>query len=136
MTPVGKTKTQGWEIGVRRTFPIKVNQAWDLMMTQPGLGIWLGHGVKADFKKGDTFKTDEGTKGEIRSYDEGSMVRLRWQPADWDFESVVQVRVQPAKTGATISFHHEKMQNGEQRQAMQRHWSGVLDQLGELIEKA
>ncbi|MCQ3930503.1 MAG: SRPBCC domain-containing protein [Chloroflexi bacterium] len=127
--PVGKTKGQGWEIGVRRTFPIATDAAWELLMTQPGLGIWLGHGVTGDFKKGDPFTTDEQTVGEIRSYVEGSMVRMRWQPKGWDFGSTLQMRVLPAKRGATISIHHEKLENGEQREQMQRHWSGVLDQL-------
>lgn len=133
MSPVGKTKTQGWEIGVRRTFPIKAEKAWEVLMTQPGLGYWLGHGVEPRFKPGDTFETKEGTIGEIRSYNQGSMVRMRWQPRDWDFNSVLQIRVQPAKTGATISFHHEKLENGEQRVAMREHWMDVMDKLGKLI---
>ena len=132
-TPVGKTKTQGWEIGVRRTFPISAGQAWKLLTTQPGLGYWLGSGIDANFKKGDTFTTKEGTYGEIRSYNDGSLIRMRWQPPDWDFESTLQIRVNPARTGATITVHHEKMQNGDQRAAMRAHWSEVLDKLGALI---
>lgn len=132
-TPVGKTKGQGWEIGVRRTFPITPQRAWELLMTPPGLAYWLGHSVELPFKKGATFETDEGTVGEVRSYSEGSLLRMRWQPPQWDFVSTLQLRVMPAKTGATISFHHEKLENGEQRQQMQRHWSEVLDRLGDLI---
>lgn len=133
-TLVGKTKTQGWEIGVSRTFPIKPDKAWKLMMTQPGLGYWMGTGISAEFKKGDTFKTKEGTEGEIRSYGEGDMVRMRWQPKSMDFASTLQVRVKPAKTGTTISFHHEKLETGDQREAMRLHWSSVMDNLGELFE--
>jgi uncharacterized protein YndB with AHSA1/START domain len=133
-TPVGKTKSQGWEIGVRRTFSISPRHAWELLMTQPGLGHWLGHGVKPDFAKGKSYKTDEGTTGEIRSYSEGSLIRLTWQPAKWDFASTLQIRVQPAKIGATISVHHEKLDDGERREAMRKHWSDALDKLGKLIE--
>lgn len=132
--PVGKTKGQGWEIGVRRTLPIRTDAAWELLMTSPGLGIWLGHGVTADFQKGNTFQTDEQTVGEIRGYDEGRLIRMRWQPQGWDFASTVQIRVLPAKRGATISIHHEKLANGEQREQMQRHWSAVLDQLELLVK--
>lgn len=134
MNPVGKTKRQGWEIGVRRTFPVAAYEAWNVLMTQPGLGCWLGHGVKPNFKKGDIFKTDEGTAGEIRSYSEGSLIRMRWQPREWDFASTVQIRVLPAKSGSTVSFHHEKLENGGQREQMRLHWSQVLDQLGELMK--
>ena len=58
---------------------------------------------------------------------------MRWQPLDWDFESTLQIRVKPAKTGATITFHHERMQNGEQRAAMHKRWSEVIDNLAQLI---
>lgn len=131
--PVGRTKTQGWEIGVSRTLPVSAEKAWKLLMTQPGLSYWLGTGVDPQFKKGDSFRTAEGTTGEIRSYNDGSLIRMRWQPPDWDFESTLQIRVKPAKTGATITFHHERMQNGEQRAAMHKRWSEVIDNLAQLI---
>jgi uncharacterized protein YndB with AHSA1/START domain len=131
---VGKTKSQGWEIGVRRTFPIKPEQAWELLMTQPGLGVWLGNGVEPPFKKGDTFTTEDGTQGEIRSSNEGNLVRMRWQPRKWDFESTLQLRVLPAKTGSTISFHHELLQDQRQREAMRDHWTNVMDKLADLIK--
>ena len=132
-TPVGKTKSQGWEIGVRRTFPIDAVQAWVLLMTQPGLGLWLRQGIESTFKKGVTYTTKEGTQGEIRSYTEGSLIRMTWQPHDWDFASTLQIRVLPAKTGTTISIHHERLQNGDQREAMRLHWSAVLDKLEGLM---
>ncbi|MCC7206353.1 MAG: SRPBCC domain-containing protein [Anaerolineae bacterium] len=135
-TPVGLTKTQGWEIGVRRTFPVSVEKAWRALMTQPGLGYWLGHGVGPSFKPGDAYRTQEGTTGFIRSYAEGSLIRLRWQPPEWDFASTLQIRVAPARTGATISIHHEKLQSAEQREAMRQHWRDVLAKLGQLIEGA
>lgn len=132
-TPVGKTKTQGWEIGVRRTFPVGSGKLWELLTTQPGLGYWLGHGVDMDFTKGDTYKTDENTTGDIRSFEAGSLIRMTWQPADWDFESTLQIRLTPVKKGTTLSFHHERLQNGEQREQMRTHWSGVMDRFASLL---
>lgn len=135
MAQVGKTKSQGWEIGVRRTFAISTHHAWELLTTQPGLGYWLGQGV-SNFQKGASYQTDAATTGEIRSYNEGSLIRLTWQPCDWNFSSTVQLRVLPAKKGATISIHHEKLDDGERRAKMQRHWSTVLDQLAKLIDES
>lgn len=132
--PTGKTKSQGWEIGVRRTLPISDERLWALLMTQPGLGYWLGHGVEPEFKKGMTFKTQEGTTGEIRSYSEGSLIRMRWQPHDAALASTLQIRVNPAKKGAALSFHHEKLLDADQREAMRAHWSGVIDKLEHLVK--
>lgn len=132
--PVGKTKAQGWEIGVRKTFPVGTGCLWDAIMTQPGLGYWLGHDVDADFKKGDTYKTAEGTTGDIRSFEAGSLIRLTWQPHDWDFASTLQIRVLAAKKGSILSIHHEKLQDGHQREAMRQHWSAVMEQFIKLLE--
>jgi uncharacterized protein YndB with AHSA1/START domain len=131
--PVGKTQTQGWEIGVRRTFPINVDQAWELLVTTPGIEYWIGEG-EIDFAKGERYEMEDGTCGEIRSYTEGSLIRMTWQPPQWDFASTLQIRVLSAKKGATISIHHEKLENGQQREQMRQHWSSVLDKLGKLIK--
>lgn len=134
-TTVGKTKGQGWEIGVRKTFPVGTGQLWEALTTQPGLGYWLGTGVEAaDFKKGDTYTTTEGTTGDIRSYEAGSLIRLTWQPIDLDAPSTLQIRVFPAKKGSTLSIHHEKLQDGEQREAMRQHWATVMEQFEQLLK--
>ncbi len=134
-TPVGKTKGQGWEIGVRRTFPVGTGRLWEALTTEPGLGYWLGTGVDADFKKGDTYQTKEGRTGDIRSFEAGSLIRLTWQPKDWSFASTLQIRVLPAKTGSTLSIHHEKLKDGAQREAMQQHWTMVMEQFAAMLAK-
>lgn len=133
-SPVGKTKTQGWEIGVRRTFTISPEHAWVILMSDAGLRAWLGTGLNAQFAKGNSFTTAEGIHGEIRSYSEGSLIRMRYQPKDWSFPSTLQVRVTPTKTGTAISFHHELLQSAEQREQMRQHWESVIAHLGRVIE--
>ena len=120
-TPTGKTKSQGWEIGIRRTMPIGIDKAWELLMTSPGLDYWLGAGVEPPFKNGEKYTTEEHTVGEIRSFVEGSLIRLTWQPQDWCFRSTLQIRLLPAAKGTTISIHHEKLHSGDQREAMRLH---------------
>lgn len=130
---VGQTKGQGWEIGVRKTFPVGTGRLWEALMTQPGLGYWLSNGVDSDFQKGGTYKTTEGTTGDIRSFEAGSLIRMTWQPKDWNFASTLQIRVIPAKKGSTLSIHHEKLQDADQREAMRQHWSVVMARFGDLL---
>jgi uncharacterized protein YndB with AHSA1/START domain len=132
--PIGKTKGQGWEIGVRKTFAVGTGRLWEALMTQPGLGYWLGSGVNAEFEKGDTYKTTEGTTGDIRSFEAGSLIRMTWQPQDTDLPSTLQIRVIPTKKGSTLSIHHEKLLNGEQREAMRQHWSSVIEKFQALLK--
>ena len=123
---VGKTKSQGWEIGVSRTLPVDPVKAWDMIMTALGLTPATPH-EKPVYKKGMSFKTEDKTHIEIRSYEQGNMIRIKWQPDGWDFQSTLQIRVTPAKTGTTISVHHEWLQNAEQREKMRLHWTSLLD---------
>ncbi|MBA3868386.1 MAG: SRPBCC domain-containing protein [Anaerolineae bacterium] len=131
--PVGKTKGQGWEIGVRKTFPVGTGHLWEALMTQPGLGYWLGSGVEANFQKGDMYKTSEGTAGEIRSFKAGSLIRLTWQPKGANSPSTLQIRVIAAQRGSTLSIHHEKLMDAQQREAMHQHWSVVIKQFEILL---
>ena len=134
MQPVGKTKDQGWEIGVRRTFLIPADQAWELIMTQPGLSIWFDDDPDLAFEKGAVFETIDGTVGHIVGFKEGSLLRMRWQPRDWDEASTLQIRVIPTGEKATISIHHERLADAEQRQKMKQHWDAVLDKIQSLLK--
>ena len=136
-TPVGKTQSAGWEVGVRKTFSVTPAHAWQSLITQPGLGYWLGHEVGLDFttelKKGTPFKTKEGTVGEIRSFVSGSMVRMRWHASGHKEASTLQIRVLPAGKKTTISIHHDKLENAGQRLEMKKHWMGVIGKIGHLL---
>jgi uncharacterized protein YndB with AHSA1/START domain len=125
-TPAGKTKSQGWEIGVSRTLPVPASRAWALVMAALGLPRAIVQ-ARREVEPGKVLNTKDKTQVEIRSYEPGSLLRMRWQPADWDFASTLQIRVRPAVTGTTISVHHEKLENGEQRAAMHARWTALLE---------
>ena len=125
--PTGKTKSQGWQVGVSRTLPVDEQAAWQKIVS--ALSLDWQDTAQADYKKGDTFVTAVGTQVEIRSYEHGALIRMKWQPKGWDNNSTLQVRVRPAKTGTTISVHHEWLQNAEQREAMLQHWTNLLEKL-------
>ncbi len=126
--PVGKTESQGWQIGVRRTMPVSETEAWQMIMSALGL-LWPEDPGEIQYKKGAALETDDGTQIEVRSYEHGSLIRMKWQPKDWDFKSTLQIRVLPAKTGTTISIHHEWLQNAEQREMMRVRWTTLLERL-------
>jgi len=135
--PVGLSKTQGWEIGVRRTLPLSAIELWTRLMTPPGLGEWLGEGVPLPLGVKQQFTTKAGIRKagircEMRSYEEGSLIRMRWQPSDWAEPSTLQVRLTLAKSGVTLSFHHEHLPDGDQREAMRAHWARVINRLAEI----
>jgi uncharacterized protein YndB with AHSA1/START domain len=112
--PVGKTASQGWQIGVRRTLPVSKPQAWRLMLAVLGLAEHAPADGAA-FPPGTTLDTDDGTRIEVRSSTPGSLLRMRWQPHDWETPSTLQIRVLPAKTGTTISISRVVAERGTAR---------------------
>lgn len=107
MSPTGKTKDAGWQIGVSRTVAKPVDDVWQLLTSERGVRIWLGGGVSLPTIKGASYTTDDGTTGQIRSY-RPNRIRLTWRPADWTYESTIQVAVAGDGAKASIRFHQER----------------------------
>ena len=124
---IGETKDAGWQVGLRRTVPHDADAVWALLLAPEGQRVWLG-GV-ADLEPGRPFAFEDGTRGEVRVHRPGSHVRLTWQPPELDEPSVVQVRVLPAKRGATLSFHQERLAGPQERAAMRERWERVAEAL-------
>jgi hypothetical protein len=125
--PVGQTAQSGFQVGVRKTLPFTADEMWSALLSPEGTSIWLGGQV--EITEGASFSLENGTAGAIRVYTPGSHVRLTWQPAGWERPSVVQVRVIPAKTGTTLSFHQEQLDGPATRAVMKKHWEDVIARL-------
>ncbi len=134
--PTGKTKDAGWQIGVSRTIAHPIDAVWDLLTRDEGIAIWLGRGARLGAGKGASYETDDGTRGEVRSFHHHDRVRLTWQPASWDHDSTVQVAVQGKGDRTLIRFHQERLADATEREQQRRHWSAVLDEIEDALESA
>lgn len=107
----GKTKDAGWQVGVRRTLPLEIAEAWDLLTSQPWLYRWSGLTV-----------LDPDDPG-VRSLTAQRVIRVRTQ------HSLVQLRMQSAATGTTVAFHEEHLPDNQTRTLRKHHWEQLLDDL-------
>jgi uncharacterized protein YndB with AHSA1/START domain len=128
-TDIGKTADAGYQIGVRRTVPASEERVWAALLSPAGLRVWLG-GV-AGLEEGARFSFPNGVTGQIRVHKPWSHLRLTWQRPDWETPSYVQVKVIPARTGTTLSFHQDHLGGPADRQAMKAHWERVIERLSE-----
>ena len=127
---IGKTKDVGFAAGVRRTFDIPPEQAWDDLFSAHGLAIWLGGIIEGAFTQGQSFRLNNGTSGKLTVFKPHSHIRMQWKKPEWENTAIVQVRVLPASQNkTTVSFHQEKLISSAQRQQMTAHWSYILEQL-------
>lgn len=130
MTPedeVGRTRDAGWQIGVSRTVDHPVERVWELLTSPAGTDLWLGHGVRLAHEAGGPYETDEGVRGETRSFRSLDRIRLTWQPEDWDHETTVQMVVSRAGADRTrLTFHQERMTSAQERERQRGHWRAVM----------
>ena len=130
--PVGLTKDAGWQIGVRRTVAMSVEDAWDLLFSDGGLKVWLGDPVNITFAKGEPYQLKDGTTGEIRVFKPLSHIRLTFDPPGAVRTSTIQVRVLANDGRCTIAFHQEHLSSAAERGQRRRFFQQAMDQLMEL----
>lgn len=121
----------GFQVGVRRGCDASVDEAWSLILSPGGLRVWLGGGGRIKVEAGRPFRLKDGTTGEFRVVRPGDVVRVRWQPPEWERPSTIQVRVLPRAGGrSAILFHQEGLPDAAAREAMRARWEAVLERLG------
>lgn len=135
MSPVGKTRDAGWEIGVSRVVHAAPEIVWDALTSAPGLHLWLGAGTRLPMEKGTPYETADGTVGEVRSHHPRDRIRLTMRAPDADHETTLQVTIRPGAHGTTIGFHQERLADADERERQRAHWKGVLDALEALLAR-
>ena len=125
--PVGKTKDAGWQIGVSITVHSPAGEVWDWLVSAEGLAIWLGSGIEFSGELGETYESEGGTRGELRSYRPLDRIRLTWQPSDWGHDSTVQIALDDKGDRTRIVFHQERLDDAEERATQRCHWKSVSD---------
>jgi uncharacterized protein YndB with AHSA1/START domain len=124
---VGQTVSAGFQVGVRRTFPISPEQVWSFLTSPEGIKLWLGNVSPLAFNEGEIFTSDEGISGQLRIVKPFKQLRLKWGKKDWEKPSTLQIRLlsnHPDRT--TISFHQENLDHPNTREQMKLYWENVL----------
>ena len=103
MTPVGKTKDAGWQIGVSRTVPLTRDGVWTRI---EDISTWLGE-----------------EPDDVRSFKPLDRIRIGWHG------TIVQVALADTSTGTRVTFHQDHLADAAERERQRDHWKGVADRL-------
>ncbi len=125
---VGQTKDAGFQIGVQKTIPINAAVLWDILTSGHGLSLWLGKDASLTLEKAGKASSVDWT-GEVRSIDPEKKLRLRLQQPNRP-ASTLQLYFMPSGDEKTsLRFHHEKLQDQEDRATMKLHWQQALNSI-------
>ncbi|TJY43844.1 SRPBCC domain-containing protein [Cohnella pontilimi] len=131
--PVGQTVSAGFQVGVRRTFPITVENAWNLITSTIGITTWLGELPAFSIQVGQQYLTEDGVSGNIRVVNQFQNIRLTWKKENWIKPTILQIRTIPNGDKTTLSFHQENLSDMNVREEMKLRWEEVLNKLSEII---
>lgn len=132
---IGKTIGAGFQFGIRKTFPVSAEKAWDFLFSKNGLNIWLGK-LKNELEINKEYETENGITVNVRVFKGNSHIRLNWKPKKWKNMSTVQIRVIGNQEKATIAIHQENLSNPEQRAEMKEYWNEIMEKIDTEIRKA
>jgi uncharacterized protein YndB with AHSA1/START domain len=130
---IGKTKSVGFEIGVRKTFPVSLENAWNFFFSTEGLETWLGKTEGGHLEVDEPYNTREGIQGKVRILKPLSHIRMSWKKKGWNNSSTLQVRLIKAKDKTTISFHQDNLADNNQRNEMKEYWDNVITKLSKIF---
>lgn len=125
----GSTVDADFQIGVQKTLPVDAAAVWGLVTSAEGAREWLGIDGPAPTKPGETIVNRDGDTFELRTIKEGDRIRLCRTDGKTGDKSTVQVTVVPNKTGASLHFHQEGLNDADHREEMRSHWKTVADKL-------
>lgn len=110
---------------VRRVLPGSTVVVWQSLVSPQGTAVWLGPGAVIA-GKGQTYMSDEGDAGVVRSYHPLEQLRLSWHSSAEDETSLVEVDLTPVAGGTRLRLWHEGLPP-VLRSTMQERWEHRLD---------
>ena len=125
---IGQTKNLGFQFGIRKTFPISLENAWDFLLSEKGVKIWIGE-LKNELEIKKNYETKNGISGLVRVLKPNSHIRLNWKRKNWNNMSIIQIRLIENKEKTTIAIHQEKLLNSKQRTEMKEYWNQVMNEI-------
>jgi activator of HSP90 ATPase len=127
---VGLTKKVGFQFSIIRTYAVSTDTAWDFLLSETGVSMWLGKMNFDDFELDKSFTTAEEIEGKITIFKADSHLRLAWKPAHWGNNSFIEIRVFEARGRAKVGLLHTHMMDVKQREEVKVYWSKIFEEMG------
>jgi uncharacterized protein YndB with AHSA1/START domain len=110
-------------VRVSRTISHPIDQVWQHLISPAGTQALLGSGVQLG-GKGESWRSDDGTHGVMRSYHPLEQIRVSWHSDEKAPASVVDVRLAAAGHDTRLELTHDHPTDHD---ALQRRWDAALD---------
>lgn len=73
----------GFQIGIRKTFAVSIETAWDFLFSEKGLAFLLGNIELESFCLDKPYKIKDALEGKIGTFNPFLNIRMTWRPVPW-----------------------------------------------------
>lgn len=132
---VKQPKDLGFQVSVRKTFSVSTETMWDFLLSEKGIGVWLGKINIDEFERQKAFTTEEGIEGKLTVFVPNCHLRLKWKPKIWLKFSTIELRVTNTKGRASVVFHQTGFFEIEKREELRIYWKSIVSKMNEALTK-
>jgi len=125
----GSGGSEGSSIEAHAVIPRPVADVWRVLAGPSGPEALLGPGATLG-RKGEPWRSEDGTHGVLRSYHPLEQVRFTWHADEHAPATMVQVDLAADGEGTRVSLRHDHLDAGADHEALRRRWSDGLERLG------
>ena len=115
-------------VHVTRTVPCSAEHVWECLITREGTEALLGPGAFLG-SKGETWRSEDGSHGVVRSYHPLEQLRVSWHGTEDAPPSLVDLHLVRDADGTRLDLVHERLHDGDDADGLRRRWDEALGRL-------
>lgn len=121
-----------YSITATKSLALPRKRVWKAVCSREGMRCWLKPLADFSLSPGESFETESGAFGEVRTVKGGERIRLSWREDSEEKASIVQINV-IAKPGgrSLLVIDHTQLREGRRREEIRQLWK---DALAEFVE--
>ncbi len=124
----GSGGSEASSIEAHAVIPRPVADVWRVLAGPSGPEALLGPGATLG-RKGEPWRSEDGTHGVLRSYHPLEQVRFSWHADEHAPATMVQIDLAADGEGTRVSLRHDHLGDGADHEALRRRWTDALARL-------
>lgn len=132
----GRTLQGDLTLTVTKTMPVSMKALWKFLNSEEGMKLWLKPLWPLKIKAGQSFETEDGYYGEIRTMKAPQRARLKWCEPNWAKPTVAQLYLVPRPGNKCLCiFSHEKVLETRVLERLRKRWKDAMDAIEAVVAK-
>lgn len=137
----GQNAKGEYSVTATKSLAMDAKNAWKNFISEEGIAIWLQPLFEVEIKPKNSFETQDGYFGEIRTVMKPVQdpskpaakverrVRMSWQDPNWDYSTSVEVLFVKRPNGKSIvAINHTKIKDLRIQAKLRARWRKALDE--------